>query len=121
MHLHPELIVLVLLTTNAAICAAVPASVKAKMPVLWAVLDALAANIGHATNKDASSKPWQVGVFAAVVGAVLSVVGLSAIKQPEPGVVAVLEQLQTDSADAQSLADAVSPADDVSAVSPTSH
>lgn len=121
MHLHPELIVLVLLTTNAAICAAVPASVKAKMPVLWAVLDALAANIGHATNKDASGKPWQVGVFAAVLGAVLSVAGLSTVKSPEPAAVVALEQGQTGSADAESLADAVSPADDVSAVSPTSH
>lgn len=121
MHLHPELIVLVLLTANAAICAAVPASVKAKMPVLWAVLDALAANIGHATNKDASGKPWQVGVFAAVVGAVLSVAGLSAIKPPEPAAVVASEQGQTGSADAESLADAVSPADDVSAASPTSH
>lgn len=121
MHLHPELIVLVLLTANAAICAAVPASVKAKMPVLWAVLDAVAANIGHAKNKDADSKPWQMGVFAAVVGAVVSVAGLSCVKQPESPAVIVLDAPQMSGADAESLADAVSPAQDVSAVSPTSH
>lgn len=68
-----EQITLLALAVNAALCASVPASVKQKAPILWAVLDAIALNVGHASNGVEKAKPWQTGVAAAVVGAVLSI------------------------------------------------
>lgn len=68
-----EQIVLLVLAVNGAICAAVPADVKAKLPKLWAFLDAVALNVGHAANGTDKSKPWQAGVAAAVLGAALSI------------------------------------------------
>lgn len=69
-------IVLVVLAVNAAVCASVPVEVKKKAPGVWGLLDALAANVGHATNRLDSSKPWQKGVAAAVLGYVLGSFGL---------------------------------------------
>lgn len=69
-------IMLVVLAVNAAVCASVPVEVKKKAPAVWGLLDALAANVGHATNRLDSSKPWQKGVAAAVLGYVLGSFGL---------------------------------------------
>jgi hypothetical protein len=83
-HLSPESVVAALLTINAAACALVPVEVKQKAPLLWAVLDALAFNVKHATNRLDSSKPWQQGLAAAVVGAVLSTVAFTATVPEQP-------------------------------------
>lgn len=80
-----EQIALVLLAVNAAVCASVPAEVKFKAPVLWGILDALAANVGHATNRLDVSKPWQKGIAAAVLAAVLASFGAS-VAGPAPSV-----------------------------------
>lgn len=78
-----EQIALVALAVNAAVCAAVPVEVKKKAPMLWAVLDALAANVGHATNRLDSSAKWQKAVAAAVLCAILGSAGMTiAAKQP---------------------------------------
>jgi len=120
MHQHLDLIVLVLLVANASFCAAVPQSVKDKAPLLFAVLDALAVNIGHAKNEGAQAKGWQTLLTTALVGAVLTLAGYKAL--PAEVAVApqtVVETPVSDVADGVSLSDAVSPAQDVSAVSPT--
>ncbi len=120
MHQHLDLIVLVLLVANASFCAAVPQSVKDKAPLLFAVLDALAVNIGHAKNEGAQAKGWQALLTTALVGAVLTLAGYKAL--PAEVAIApqtVVETPVSDVADGVSLSDAVSPAQDVSAVSPT--
>lgn len=76
-------IVLVVLAVNAAVCASVPVEVKKKAPAVWGLLDALAANVGHATNRLDSSRPWQKGVAAAVLGYVLGSFGLQ-VAAPAP-------------------------------------
>lgn len=86
MHLSPEAIAALLLTINAAACALVPVEVKKKAPKLWAVLDALAINVKHATNRLDNGKPWQQGLAAAIVGAILSTVVLTAAVPEEPTV-----------------------------------
>lgn len=78
-----EQIALVLLAVNAAVCASVPVEQKRKLPVLWGILDALAANVGHATNRLDAGKPWQKGIAAAVLAAVLGSFGLT-IATPAP-------------------------------------
>lgn len=72
-----EQIALVVLAVNAAICASVPVETKKKAPMLWGVLDALAANVGHATNRLDSGKAWQKGIAAAVLAAVLGSFGMT--------------------------------------------
>ena len=67
-------IALLLLAVNAAVCASVPAKIKAKAPMLWSILDAVALNVGHAANGTNKTTPYQAGIAAAVIGAVLSVV-----------------------------------------------
>lgn len=86
MHLSPEAVVAALLTINAAACALVPVEVKKKAPVLWAVLDALAINVKHATNRLDNGKPWQQALAAAVVSAILSTVLLASTAPQEPAV-----------------------------------
>ena len=83
-HLSPESVVAALLTINAAACALVPVEVKQKAPVLWAILDAIALNVRHATNRLDNSKPWQQGIAAAVVGAILSTVAFSSSVPEQP-------------------------------------
>lgn len=78
-----EQIALVALAINAAVCASVPVETKRKLPLLWGVLDALAANVGHATNRLDAGKPWQKGIAAAVLAAVLGSFGLT-IATPAP-------------------------------------
>lgn len=78
-----EQIVLVVLAVNGAVCAAVPADVKAKFPKLWAFLDAVALNVGHAANGTAKTTPYQAGIAAAVLGAALSIAA-GASKPVEP-------------------------------------
>lgn len=87
MHLSPEAIAAMLLAINAAACALVPVEVKQKAPMLWAVLDALAVNVKHATNRLDNSKPWQQALAAAVVSAILSTVVFTA-QMPDKGSVA---------------------------------
>jgi hypothetical protein len=77
MHLSPDAVVAALLVINSAACALVPIEVKKKAPILWAVLDAIALNVKHATNRLDNSKPWQQGLAAAIVGAVLSTVAFT--------------------------------------------
>lgn len=84
LHLSPEAVVAALLTINAAACALVPVEVKKKAPLLWAVLDALAVNVGHATNRLDTGKPWQQGLAAVVVGAVLSAVAFTSAAPEQP-------------------------------------
>ena len=72
-----EQVALVILAVNAAVCASVPVEVKRKAPTIWGLLDALAANVGHATNRLDSSKPWQKGIAAAILGAILGSFGLT--------------------------------------------
>lgn len=128
MHLSLESVVLLLLAVNAAVCAGVPQSIKDKAPVLWAVLDAVAVNVGHAKNDQAKQKPWQFGVATAVISAVLTIVGAQAASAPQskpaaapwPPVNAEAPVPVAD-LDAVSLSDAVSPAGDVSAASPTDY
>ena len=69
-------VMFVVLAVNAAVCASVPVELKKKAPGVWGVLDALAANVGHATNRLDASKPWQKGVAAAMLGYVLGSFGL---------------------------------------------
>lgn len=76
-----EQIALVVLAVNAAVCASVPVEVKKQLPVLWGILDALAANVGHATNRLDAGKPWQKGIAAAVLAAVLGSFGLTIATQ----------------------------------------
>lgn len=76
-----EQVALVLLAVNAAVCASVPVEVKKQLPVLWGILDALAANVGHATNRLDAGKPWQKGIAAAVLAAVLWSFGLTIATQ----------------------------------------
>lgn len=128
MHLSLESVVLLLLAVNAAVCASVPQSVKDKAPTLWAILDAVAVNVGHAKNDAAKQKPWQFGVATAVLSAVLTIVGAKAVTSPEVKPVAKpWPPIQAEAPvpvadfDALSLADAVSPAQDVSAASPTDY
>jgi len=78
-----EQVALVVLAVNAAVCASVPVEQKRKLPLLWSVLDALAANVGHATNRLDAGKPWQKGIAAAVLAAVLGSFGLT-IATPAP-------------------------------------
>jgi len=86
LHLSPEAVVAALLTINAAACALVPVEVKKKAPMLWAVLDAIALNVKHATNRLDNGKPWQQGLAAAIVGAILSMIVLTASVPEEPEV-----------------------------------
>lgn len=126
MHLSLESVVLLLLAVNSAACAGVPQEIKDKAPALWAVLDAIAVNVRHARNSDAKEQPWQSGLAVAVVSFVLTIVCASAVSSPSvkpaaapwPPVNAEAPVPVAD-IDAISLADAVSPAQDVSAVSPT--
>ena len=128
MHLSLESVVLLLLAVNAAVCAGVPQSVKDKTPGLWAFLDAVAINVKNAKNASAKEQPWQIGVTTAVFSAVLTIVGAQAVSAPEPKPVvtpwppvnAEAPVLVAD-LDAVSLSDAVSPAGDVSAASPTDY
>lgn len=128
MHLSLESVVLSLLAVNAAVCAGVPQSIKDKAPTLWAVLDAVAINVRHAKNASAKEQPWQLGLTTAVLSAVLTIVGAQAVSAPEPKPV-VAPWPPTDAEvpvliadlDAVSIADAVSPAQDVSAASPTDY
>lgn len=131
MHLSIEAIVLAVLALNSAACAAVPREVKDKTPRLWAVLDAIAANVYHAKNEGQSTQPWQVGLTSAMLAFVLVLVGGSAAQAPakpaswppvhaEAPVPLEIPDAQGLSEDV-SLADAVSPAEDVSAASPTDH
>lgn len=128
MHLSLESVVLLLLAVNAAVCAGVPQVVKDKAPVLWAVLDAVAINVKHAKNAASKEQPWQLGVTTAVLSAVLTIVGAQAVSQPVAKPVAAAwppvnaeAPVPVADLDAVSLCDAVSPAEDVSAVSPTDH
>jgi len=128
MHLSLESVVLLLLAVNAAVCAGVPQSVKDKAPMLWAVLDAVAINVRHAKNASAKEQPWQIGLTTAVLSAVLTIVGAQAVAGPEakPAVapwppVNAEAPVVVDDFDAISLSDAVSPAQDVSAASPTDY
>ena len=84
MHLSFEAVVAALLTINAAACALVPVEVKKKAPLLWAVLDALAVNVGHATNRLDTGRPWQQGLAAVVVGAILSAVAFTSAAPGQP-------------------------------------
>jgi hypothetical protein len=129
MHLSPEAVVLALLTLNAAVCALVPRSIKDKSPQFWGVLDAIAANVHHASNQGQVSQPWQGGVAVAITAFVLVLVGGGAVKSAKPEqkwppvnaeapVPVELPDAST-ALDAESLPDAVSPAQDVSACSPT--
>lgn len=128
MHLSLESFVLLLLAVNAAVCAGVPQSVKDKAPALWAVLDAVAINVKHAKNANAKEQPWQLGLTTAVISAVLTIVGAQAMSAPQdkpsaqswPPVNAEAPVPVADF-DAISLSDAVSPAGDVSAASPTDY
>lgn len=131
MHLSPEAITLALLALNSATCAAVPRAVKDKSPKLWAVLDALAANVHHAKNEGQSSQPWQVAVTSAALAFVLVLVGGGAVEPTKPDnkwppvnaeapvPVEIPDAMAL--SDGVSLSDAVSPAGDVSAASPTDH
>jgi hypothetical protein len=120
MHQHVEFVVLILLVTNAVVCASVPQSVKDKVPLLFEVLDAIAVNIGHAKNEGSKAKPWHLGVTTSLVAALFGyasyVVRAPVQMHIEPG--AEVSPV-SDVADGVSLSDAVSPAQDVSAVSPT--
>lgn len=117
--MNTDQIVLVVLAVNAAVCAAVPVEIKRKAPALWGLLDALAANVGHATNRLDTSKKWQKGVAAAVLGYVLGSFGLTIAAQPpsspvEPQTIAQTIET-TPHVSATVLAPApVSPADDAS-------
>lgn len=128
MHLSPETVTLLVLAINAAVCAGVPQSVKDRAPALWAILDAIAINVKSAKNASSKEQPWQVGLAAAVVGAVITIAGASVVVEPAPAKPAVVWPPVNPEApvpvadfDAVALADAVSPAGDVSAVSPTDH
>ncbi len=128
MHLSPETVTLFILAVNAAVCAGVPQSFKDRSPALWAVLDAIAINVKSAKNASSKEQPWQAGLAAAVVGFVLTIAGASVVVEPVPAKHAVLwppvnpeAPVPVADLDAVVLADAVSPAGDVSAVSPTDH
>jgi hypothetical protein len=125
MHLSPETVALFIMTINAAVCAGVPQSVKDKSPAVWAILDAMAVNVGSAKNASSKQQPWQLGVAVAVISAVLTIVGASVVApQPAPAnwpPVNAEAPVSVADFDAVALADAVSPAEDVSAVSPTDH
>lgn len=86
MHLSPEAVAATLLAINAAACALVPVEIKQKAPILWAVLDALAINVKHATNRLDSNKPWQQALAAAVISAILSMVVLTSTVPEQPAV-----------------------------------
>jgi hypothetical protein len=79
-----EAVVLLVVAVNAAVCAAVPAEVKAKSPRLWAMLDALALNVRHATNRLQNGATWQQAVSAAVVGVAVAVATTSGGHAPAP-------------------------------------
>lgn len=79
-----EAIILLAVAVNAAVCASVPPEVKAKSPRLWAVLDALALNVRHATNRLQNGATWQQVVAAGVVGVAVAVAGMSHPSQPAP-------------------------------------
>ena len=92
--MHIETVVAVVLTANAALCALVPVEVKARQPLLWKVLDALALNVKHATNRLHDGARWQQVVSAVVVGAVCALAGLhetapAAVPPPQPEVLDV--------------------------------
>ena len=128
MHLSPETVTLLAIAVNAAVCAGVPQSVKDKSPALWAILDAIAINVKSAKNASSKEQPWQVGLAAAVIGAVLTIAGASVVVEPvsskpaAPWPPANAEApVPVANSDAVVLADAISPAGDVSAVSPTNY
>lgn len=131
MHLSPEAVTLALLVLNSSLCAVVPRSIKDKSPQVWAILDAIAANVHNAKNEGSSTQPWQAGVATAVLAFVLVIVGGSAVHSdkpaaswPPPHAEAPVPVDLPDAmalSDGVSLSDAVSPAGDVSAVSPTAH
>jgi len=92
--MHTETVVAVVLTANAALCALVPVEVKARQPLLWKVLDALALNVKHATNRLDEGAKWQQVVSALVIGAVCALAGVhetapAAVPPPQPEVLEV--------------------------------
>jgi len=77
-----ESVLLLAVTVNALVCAAVPIETKAKAPALWKVLDALAFNVGHAVNRLDSQAGWQKVLAAMLAGAVATVVAVPHPQQP---------------------------------------
>lgn len=97
----------------AAICAAVPASVKSRNPRLWSLLESLAVNVGNAKNSTgpAGSPALAFGAYVLAFAAACLPADKPTPALPPPAVtfVATLPADQT----ATALSVAVSPAADV--------
>lgn len=127
MHLSPEAVVAALFAINAAVCALVPNSIKANAPLLWAILDALAVNVKHASNGGTEpSKPWQQAVAAVIVGAILGTAAMSVPVQDKDAAIAApaasvagWPPVGADLPVPVSPADAATPCDDATATTDT--